>query len=49
MNIYRRGADNWTPKHGNATWQRERMRGPILPMQQPKASLWARLRSRLTA
>jgi len=38
-----RGADNWTPKHGNAPWQRERMRGQILPMPQPKPSLWARL------
>jgi len=27
-----RGPDSWTPKQSNASWQRERMRGQIVPM-----------------
>lgn len=34
--------DTWSGGAGTATsWQRERARGPILPMRRP--SLWARL------
>lgn len=33
------GANNWAPR--NATrWQRERASGPLLPMPQPKRSLF---------
>lgn len=36
------GANNWQPRNASP-WQQERARGPILPMQYPKRSLFARI------
>lgn len=36
------GANQWTPRQ-STSWQRERRDGPLLPMQYPKRSLFARI------
>lgn len=32
------GSNQWAPRH-STQWQRERARGPLLPMQEPKRFL----------
>jgi hypothetical protein len=39
-----KGRDQWTTKRGNASWQQERTRGKLLPMDKP--TLWQRVMGR---